>query len=673
MLTVSHPADLATNASASRDRLLDAYQRVRRDLLTEQNEQGYWVGQLSSSPLSTATAISALVIAEQQADTLESVDLSPHGDNDTLSTAYQGDLSELLIESLTWLAEQQNDDGGWGDTDRSKSNLATTLLVLSAFRLTCVPARYADLEPRAEEYIRQQEGVAGLKKRYGKDKTFAVPILANCALAGVVPWRQVSALPFELAALPQQWFKWLRLPVVSYALPALVAIGLVKFVKHPPTNPLTRWLRRKATGRCLKLVEKMQPASGGFLEATPLTSFVVMALAGAGYAKHPIVRRGVEFLLASVRQEGAWPIDTDLACWNTTLALNALSEGENRASRGTERLESGDGDKVAPPAPLPLAASIDWLLGCQHTQQHSFTDAAPGGWAWTNLSGGVPDADDTPGALLVLAREWQAGGSRRREDLARAARLGVDWLLNLQNNDGGWPTFCRGWGTLPFDRSAADLTAHALRALHTWNSLDGWDPSDETSLKERINEATKRGLRFLANQQQSGGAWNPLWFGNENRSGETNPVYGTARVLRALGELSRHELSRQNIAGVDATNIHRGVNWLLEQQHADGGWGSDPRGQTPVATVEETAVALEALLHLPSQTPAIEKRIDAAIDWLVAAIERGEHRSASPIGLYFAKLWYYERLYPIVFATAALGAALARRDGTGVETIESRC
>jgi hypothetical protein len=40
----------------------------------------------------------------------------------------------------------------------------------------------------------------------------------------------------------------------------------------------------------------------------------------------------------------------------------------------------------------------------------------------------------------------------------------VRWLLDLQNGDGGIPTFCRGWGALPFDRSAPDLTAHALRA-----------------------------------------------------------------------------------------------------------------------------------------------------------------------------------------------------------------
>ena len=51
-----------------------------------------------------------------------------------------------------------------------------------------------------------------------------------CALAGRLgegreAWRHVIPLPFELAALPHQLFAALRLPVVSYALPALIASG----------------------------------------------------------------------------------------------------------------------------------------------------------------------------------------------------------------------------------------------------------------------------------------------------------------------------------------------------------------------------------------------------------------------------------------------------------------
>ena len=69
--------------------------------------------------------------------------------------------------------------------------------------------------------------------RYGKDRTFSVPILTHCALAGKGDWADVIQLPFELAALPRRWFAALRLPVVSYALPALIAIGQCRHQHRP--------------------------------------------------------------------------------------------------------------------------------------------------------------------------------------------------------------------------------------------------------------------------------------------------------------------------------------------------------------------------------------------------------------------------------------------------------
>ncbi len=53
-------------------------------------------------------------------------------------------------------------------------------------------------------------------------------------------------------------------------------------------------------------------------------------------------------------------------------------------------------------------ANLDWLLDCQHRVRHPFTGADPGGWGWTDLSGAVPDADDTAGALLACqALAWR--------------------------------------------------------------------------------------------------------------------------------------------------------------------------------------------------------------------------------------------------------------------------
>ena len=62
----------------------------------------------------------------------------------------------------------------------------------------------------------------------------------TCALAGLVEWREVPRLPFEMACFPQSWYRFLGLPVVSYALPALIAIGQAVHHHRPSWNLLAR-------------------------------------------------------------------------------------------------------------------------------------------------------------------------------------------------------------------------------------------------------------------------------------------------------------------------------------------------------------------------------------------------------------------------------------------------
>ncbi len=585
-----------------------AITNTRAHLLSLRNERGHWEGELSSSALSTATAMGALSL----------VDAEKH--RGRIATGTQ------------WLVENQNADGGWGDTTISQSNLSTTLLCWSALHLvssggdryrsdgkftdaadrvpavslhhaaTWIAARVGSLEP--------EKIVNAVVARYGKDKTFSVPILMHCAICGTLgddadAWRRVLALPFELAALPRAWFGAVGLPVVSYALPALIAIGHARFHHAPPPkwSPLF-WLRRFLWEHISPMLHQLQPSSGGYLEATPLTSFVTMALACAGEKFHPCVPVAVEFLERSQREDGSWAIDTNLATWGTTLAVKAL------------------GDERSP--------VMQWLLGQQYQTVHPFTNAAPGGWAWTDLPGGVPDADDTAGALIAL----------RTLDGRRLAGIpytrAITWLLDLQNRDGGIPTFCRGWGTLPFDRSAPELTAHALLAWWLWHDEM---PRD---LQQRIRYATDHALIYLAKTQRADGSWVPLWFGNEHAKGEENPVYGTAQVLAYLAGCGA-------IAEKAKPLIQAGARYLLAAQKADGSWGGDA---TAPSSIEETGVALHALIQSGASF-----QFAPPLRWLLTATKEGTHFPTAPIGLYFARLWYHERLYPVVWTLQALASA----------------
>src|SRR5437763_17073840 len=96
-------------------RLEAAYQTALQALLKERTPEGHWVGELSTSALSTATAVMALFLVQKHAG-------SSH--------------QSLIDGGLAWLAAHQNDDGGWGDTTISLSNISTTMLCRSAFYLT---------------------------------------------------------------------------------------------------------------------------------------------------------------------------------------------------------------------------------------------------------------------------------------------------------------------------------------------------------------------------------------------------------------------------------------------------------------------------------------------------------------------------------------------------------
>jgi squalene-hopene/tetraprenyl-beta-curcumene cyclase len=133
---------------------------------------------------------------------------------------------------------------------------------------------------------------------------------------------------------------------------------------------------------------------------------------------------------------------------------------------------------------------------------------------------------------------------------------------------------------------------------------------------------------------------------------DENPTYGTARVLAAYRDL----------AMMDTEPARKGIAWLIENQNSDGGWGG---GRGSPSSIEETALALDVLCDGSPHAPHVEsgarsvpttlEPVNKGIAWLVDQIENGGLAKSAPIGFYFAKLWYSERLYPIIFSVSALG------------------
>jgi squalene-hopene/tetraprenyl-beta-curcumene cyclase len=170
-------------------------------------------------------------------------------------------------------------------------------------------------------------------------------------------------------------------------------------------------------------------------------------------------------------------------------------------------------------------------------------------------------------------------------EVKAATARGVNWLLAMQNRDGGWAAFDVDINNqvltkVPFadhnamlDPSCADITARVLEILGTLGYR-----SD--------HPAVARALDYLWRTQEPEGCWYGRWG--------VNYIYGTWQVLQGLKALEFPMTYR---------SLRRAAEWLDSVQQADGGWGEscrsydDPawmgRGET---TASQTAWAVLGLI-----------------------------------------------------------------------------
>ena len=133
--------------------LTEALEQVLADLMAARDPRGHWEGELCSSALSTAVAVSALAHAGQAGSESGAADWN------------------LVAAGLDWLAANQNEDGGFGDTIRSKSNLSTSILCLCAWRLTRTASSWGSLGTSSQPTSPASAQVV----RMGTEKVRSVP------------------------------------------------------------------------------------------------------------------------------------------------------------------------------------------------------------------------------------------------------------------------------------------------------------------------------------------------------------------------------------------------------------------------------------------------------------------------------------------------------------------
>ncbi|QQE81017.1 prenyltransferase/squalene oxidase repeat-containing protein [Alicyclobacillus sp. SO9] len=321
--------------------------------------------------------------------------------------------------------------------------------------------------------------------------------------------------------------------------------------------------------------------------------------------------------------------------WNTAIAVQALET-------------AGTGDIP------PVRLGVEYLLAKQQVtanmqgitagDRRFALPALAGAWGFSSNNHKHPDTDDTVSCLEALYPF--------RKDYKGAWQQGVQWLLAMQNNDGGWSAFERNSGKkwlewIPAndmkrsmsDPSTSDITGRVLEFILRRAGMP------------RSHPVVVRALDWLMRHQNSNGSWFGRWG--------TPYTYGTWCAVRAL---SAARVSSSGAA------MEKAKEWVVAHQRLDGGFGescaSDVEGRY-VPTFEsistQTAWGLDTIIHLlkqetqPNQRKRLYEAADRAARWLLYSARDGTWEESFPTGSAFpGSLHIHYEIYPKVWPLMAL-------------------
>jgi squalene-hopene/tetraprenyl-beta-curcumene cyclase len=625
------PAPAPWRQAAWAEKLETAIRNGAEYLLSVQAEEGYWHGELEADTTLESDYIYYLHV---------------------LGKAEPARIAKLA----NYVRQRQLPDGGWPIYPGGPSELNATCKAYFALKL-------AGDSPDSPHLTKAREAVHCLG---GLEMTNSY-VRFYLALVGAVGWELVPSIPPELMLLPN-WFylniyemsSWTRGIVIPMAILSALRpefrlpehARVDELFKDPwQKNAAFNWSKQLlswknlflAIDRGLKLYEKLpwkplrnkalreakqwmlehMERTDGLAAIYPSMMNSIFALMALGHGPDdPLTFREIkEFSRFEIEEGDTIRLQPCVSpVWDTCIAMVALEEAGLR------------------PDDPALVKAADWLLTKQilggGDWQIKNQDAEPGGWAFEYRNDFYPDVDDTAFVLMALQRV-DFPDKRRME---AALRRGIQWLLSMQNRDGGWGAFDRDNDkqilcNIPFadhnamiDPSTADVTARVLECLGRF----GWTAG---------HPAIRKAVGFLTKDQSKDGSWFGRWG--------VNYVYGTSGVLRALETVS---LTAQDYCA-------RAVAWLHQVQKADGSFGesllsyemTSTKGQGN-STPSQTAWGLIGLLA--SADPS-----DPAIGRAAAYLVQQQHDNGSwseddftgtgfP-GVFYLKYHLYKNSFPV--------------------------
>ena len=487
-----------------------------------------WVGELSSSALSTAMSSFALYLRPDLA------------------------LRSSWESGLEWLAATQHEDGGWGDAVTDQSNMNATSLT-SAVLHYCAAERYGGPVRAGRRWVEKAGGFPVLNNP--RATSMSGPGRTMYALAGFYDWAKIRKLPPEVVLLPGRVRRSLSITFSSI---------LSLAVLHDHFAPVSRWrrpLRRRAVRASVEWLRRAQGIDGAYGGSALLAAITAMSLTFADAGGEDIIEKALGFIRDSQRGDGSWPIARDLENFDTTQIVYAHHEAGQ---------------------PIPDVERVrNWLLDNQFQEPCFHTSCPPGGWAWAQPAG-WPDMDDT--ACTLRSLRLLDFPAEKHE-----VRAGLGWLYGMQNSDGSWPTFVRN-SRVPFDLGCPYITSQALSALAVTEPDERRDKAVQAALaylrKNQEPDGSFDSLWFRAYTRGTAAvieAFTDLGLAGDpvvDRAGEwlrthQNPDGGWGDG-RGAGSTSEEtgwaSAALLRLDGSGRREADLGVRWLVEHQRDDGGW-----------------------------------------------------------------------------------------------------
>jgi squalene-hopene/tetraprenyl-beta-curcumene cyclase len=560
-------------------RVAVAVDAARKFLFSQQNEEGYWCGELEADT------------------TLESDYILLHT---LLGTGNQ----ERFKKCANYILQHQNEDGGWPIFNNGPSNISASVKAYFGLKLSGYKPDHPAME-RARKKILEMGGVT-------KVNTFTKIYL--CFL-GQYDYDAVPAVPPEIVLFPN-WFWFNIYEISSWSRAILVPLSICyakkPFKKIPDEmaidelfvggrdrarmrlewsydlfswrnfflvlDRMTHWfeavhirpLRYLALKKAEKwMLERFEMSDGlGAIYPSILNSIIALRCLGYSLDDPQVIRAMDEFEKLGIEEEDTFRMQPCMSpVWDTAYALFALGE-------------------AGVPATDPrMVKCADWILQKQVRKTGDWKiknkKGQPAGWYFEFNNEFYPDVDDTAMVCLGLSRVEHSNGRYQLESVQRA----IDWIFSMQCKDGGWASFDKDndrmvFQHIPFadhnamlDPATVDITGRILEMLAVY----GYDKN---------HPKVKKAIQFIRDEQETDGSWFGRWG--------VNYVYGTMLVLRGLRamEVDEHE-----------PYIQQAAEWLRMVQNSDGGWGEtcgsydDPsiKGVGP-STPSQTAWGIMGLL-----------------------------------------------------------------------------